>query len=65
MSRINPEGSRIVEMRYFTGLTLEEIAGVLDLSRTTVKRRWRTAKLWLHRELRAAPEAAPAGGERP
>ncbi len=52
MSRINPEGARIVEMRYFTGLTLEEIAEVLGTSRTTAKRRWRTAKLWLHHALR-------------
>ncbi len=52
MSRINPQGARIVEMRYFTGLTLEEIAGVLGTSRTTAKRRWRTAKLWLHHALR-------------
>ena len=52
MSRINPEGARIVEMRYFTGLTLEEVAAVLGTSRTTAKRRWRTAKLWLHHALR-------------
>ncbi len=62
MSRINPEGARIVEMRYFTGLTLEEIAEVLGTSRTTAKRRWRTAKLWLHHALRQNG-GSPPGGE--
>jgi RNA polymerase sigma factor (TIGR02999 family) len=64
MQRINPEGCRIVEMRYFTGLNLEEIADVLDVSRTTVKRRWRTARIWLQRELSRAGGSplAPAGG---
>ncbi len=65
LARINPEGSRVVEMRYFTGLTLEEIAEVLGVSRTTAKRKWRTARLWLHRELTTSerPADSPAGGE--
>ncbi len=64
MKRINPEGCNIVEMRYFTGLNLEEIADVLDVSRTTVKRKWRTARVWLKRELSRAegsPQAAAGG----
>ncbi len=66
LARINPEGSRLVEMRYFTGLTLEEIAEVLGVSRTTVKRKWRTARIWLHRQLSRSerPAEIPAGGER-
>ncbi len=63
LARINPEGSRVVEMRYFTGLTLEEIAEVLGVSRTTAKRKWRTARLWLHRELCHNERDPPAGGE--
>ncbi len=51
MKRINPEGSHIVEMRYFTGLTLEEIAEVLGVSRSTANRKWRTARTWLNRAL--------------
>ena len=47
MQRHNPEGCKIVEMRYFTGLTLEEIAEIQGVSRSTAKRKWRTAKLWL------------------
>ena len=43
--------ARIVELRFFGGLTLEEIARVLDISLATVKRDWTIAKIWLHREL--------------
>lgn len=48
---LDPERSRIVEMRYFGGLDLEEIAELLQVSRTTVKRHWSVARMWLHREL--------------
>jgi RNA polymerase sigma factor (TIGR02999 family) len=48
---IDPERSRIVEMRYFGGLDLEEIADLMQVSRTTVKRHWSVARMWLHREL--------------
>lgn len=47
----DPERSRIVELRYFGGLDLAEIAGLLQVSRTTVKRHWTVARMWLHREL--------------
>jgi RNA polymerase sigma factor (TIGR02999 family) len=43
--------ARIVELRFFGGLTLEEIARVLDVSLATVKREWAIAKIWLRREL--------------
>ena len=43
--------ARIVELRFFAGLTLEEIARVLDVSLATVKRDWTFAKIWLQREL--------------
>jgi RNA polymerase sigma factor (TIGR02999 family) len=42
---------RIVELRFFGGLTVEEISRVLDVSTPTVKREWRTAKAWLYQEL--------------
>ena len=48
---VDPRQSRIVEMRYFTGLSVEEVAEVEQISATTVKREWRTAKLWLYRHL--------------
>jgi len=48
---IDPERCRIVELRYFGGLDLAEIADLLRVSRTTVKRHWTVARMWLHREL--------------
>jgi RNA polymerase sigma factor (TIGR02999 family) len=44
--------SRVVELRYFGGLTIEETAQVLDVSVVTVKRDWTTARAWLYREVR-------------
>ena len=43
-------------MRYFGGLSLEETAEALDVSRDTVKRDWKMAKLWLLRELRGVEQ---------
>ena len=43
--------ARIVELRFFGGLTVEEIAQVMEISTATVKREWRTARAWLYREL--------------
>jgi RNA polymerase sigma-70 factor (ECF subfamily) len=51
LAEIDPRQSQIVEMRFYIGLSHEEIAKVLDISVTTVKREWRTARLWLFREL--------------
>lgn len=51
LAEFDPRQSRIVEMHYLMGLSHEEIAEVLGLSVTTVKREWKTAKLWLYREL--------------
>ena len=43
--------ARIVELRYFSGLTIEETAEVLKISEMTVKREWNVAKAWLHKEI--------------
>lgn len=43
--------ARVVELRYFSGLSLEETAAVLEISRSTAARDWAMAKAWLHREL--------------
>ncbi len=51
LSELDPQQGRVVEMRYFGGLTVEETAEVLGVSPRTVKRDWATAKVWLHREL--------------
>ena len=48
---IDPQQSRIVELRYFGGLNVEETGDLLGLSPATVKREWRTARLWLFQAL--------------
>jgi RNA polymerase sigma factor (TIGR02999 family) len=47
----DPVRSRVVELRYFGGLSIEEVAEVMQVSTATVKRQWTTARAWLHREL--------------
>jgi len=51
LAAVDPQKSRIVELRVFGGLTIAETAAVLDISTATVERGWRLAKLWIHREL--------------
>ena len=51
LARIDPRKSRVVELRYFGGLTNEEVAEVLRVSVDTVKRDWRMARAWLFAEL--------------
>jgi len=49
--KIDPQKSKIVELRYFGGLSVEETAEVLGVSEITVKRHWRMAKAWLYGQL--------------
>ncbi len=51
LETLDPQQSRIVELRFFGGLSIEETAEVLTISPATVKREWATAKLWLHRQI--------------
>ena len=51
LAAIKPQHCRIIELRYFGGLTIEETAEVLKISPATVKREWATARAWLHREI--------------
>ena len=51
LARIDPRKAQIVEMRFFGGLTVEEIGEVLKVSTGTIKRDWRAAKAWLYQEL--------------
>jgi RNA polymerase sigma-70 factor (ECF subfamily) len=51
LAAIDPQQSRVIELRYFGGLTIEETAEALGLSDTTVEREWRLARAWLRREL--------------
>jgi RNA polymerase sigma factor (TIGR02999 family) len=52
LAEVDPRASRIVELRYFVGLTNEEVAEVMGISENTVKRDWSTAKAWLRAKLR-------------
>lgn len=51
LARIDPRKSKVVELRYFGGLSVDETAEVLKVSPVTVMRDWSMAKSWLHREL--------------
>lgn len=51
LGEIDPQQARVVELRFFSGLTVEETAQSLGLSDSTVKREWRMAKAWLRHEL--------------
>ena len=54
LQTIDPEKSRMVELRFFSGLTVEETAEVMGISPRSVVRQWQTAKAWLHREMSRA-----------
>ncbi len=58
LAAVDARKSQVVEMRFFGGLTLEETAEALQVSRDTVKRDWKMAKLWLLRELRGGEDDA-------
>jgi RNA polymerase sigma factor (TIGR02999 family) len=64
-AKVDERKSQVVELRFFGGLSLEEIAEVLHVSVETVKRDWRLARLWLSRHLQAdAPSSGPQGSRR-
>jgi len=54
LSELDQQQGRIVELRFFGGLSVEETAEAMGISDSTVKREWRLAKAWLHRELAVA-----------
>lgn len=56
LAKIDPRKTRIVEMRYFGGMTVEETAETLELSPITIKREWLKARAWLYREMKATEE---------
>jgi len=51
LATIDPRKVKVVEMRFFGGLSVEETAEVLEVSTVTVKRDWKAARIWLYREL--------------
>jgi RNA polymerase sigma factor (TIGR02999 family) len=62
LERVDPQKARLVELRYFAGLSVEETAEVLGVSAITVKRQWRLAKAWLYGQVSPGAQQ-PAGGE--
>jgi RNA polymerase sigma factor (TIGR02999 family) len=54
LATVDPQQSRVVELRFFAGLSVDETAEALGISPATVKRDWATARLWLFNELRTA-----------
>jgi DNA-directed RNA polymerase specialized sigma24 family protein len=54
---MDPEQARLVELRFFGGLTVEETAEAMSISPATVKRHWTIARAWLARELEGDPHA--------
>ncbi|HEV2388743.1 MAG TPA: ECF-type sigma factor [Candidatus Acidoferrales bacterium] len=61
-TQVAPRQARVVELRYFGGLTEEEIVAVLKISPRTVRRDWDVAKAWLLRELRHRPQDGATDG---
>jgi RNA polymerase sigma factor (TIGR02999 family) len=59
LGKIDPQQARIVELRFFTGLSIEETAEALSISPATVKRDWVVARAWLFRELSGRGYTAP------
>lgn len=57
LEEFDPEKSRMVELRFFSGLSVEETAEVMGVSPRTIDRQWQTAKAWLHREIGAGERA--------
>ncbi|MEJ2481999.1 MAG: sigma-70 family RNA polymerase sigma factor [Gemmatimonadota bacterium] len=60
LARRNPRHARVVECRFFGGLSVEETADALDVSPRTVKYDWALARAWLHDSLRGRPNGADA-----
>jgi RNA polymerase sigma factor (sigma-70 family) len=55
LAQLDPRQCRLVELRFFAGLSIDETSQVMDISPATVKREWATARLWLLREMSRTP----------
>ena len=56
LALIDPRQGQIVEFRYFAGMSEQEVAEVLCISRSTVTREWQTARAWLYRRITKTPK---------
>jgi RNA polymerase sigma factor (TIGR02999 family) len=59
LAALDPQQTRIVELRFFGGLTIDEVSAVLGISPATTKREWDSAKLWLRRQLNSGGRSSP------
>ena len=64
LAQLDSQQAKIVELRFFGGLTIEETASALDVSPATIKRQWTVAKAWLRREIVDAAGDSGHGGAR-
>src|SRR5262249_45520355 len=55
LTKLDPRLGQIMELRYFGGLSEQEVADILSLSRSTVTREWQTARTWLYRYMTRGP----------
>ena len=62
LNELDPLQARVVELRFFGGLSVEETAQILELSEATIKRYTNSARAWLHLEINKGGHAAAAGG---
>jgi RNA polymerase sigma factor (TIGR02999 family) len=60
LAKLDPERARVVEFRYFGGLSVKETAAVMEVSESTIKRDWALARAWLYRRLGGTASATPA-----
>jgi len=58
LARLDPQQAKIVEFRYFAGMSEREVAEVLEISRSTVTREWQTARAWLYRRMTGTAKAS-------
>ena len=64
LSKVDPRKGRVVELRHFGGLSVEETAEILRISPETAKREWKLAKAWLLRELTGSESTPARNGQR-
>ncbi|MCU1304128.1 MAG: polymerase, sigma-24 subunit, subfamily [Candidatus Sulfotelmatobacter sp.] len=61
LAEMDPRQSRVVELRFFAGLSLEETSEVMGIATATVQRDWTAARAWLHREISRKPSSRSSG----
>lgn len=62
LANVDPRGAQVVELRFFGGLSMAEVAQALDVSLSSAEREWRAARAWLGSRLQAEPREPPGAG---